>query len=369
MSGVLDSRIGLRRPSLRNVVVLAACTGLLLAGCGDGQSRKGEAPGGGTRYVSLSGSDTAPGSRGRPWRTIQKALDTLEPGQRALVRAGVYRESLVMRRAGESSAPITLAAFPGERPVLRPQGNGEMDYPLRITTGAAHFRVRRLVIEEAPLDTTVNVYVAAQEKPFPHDIEIAGCEIRRSTGTGLLAEPNSQRVRVVGNLVHGNGLGTAHQHQGIYFQGRDGTIAGNVVYGQPNGFGIQVRGGADNVVVANNTVVGNALSGIVVENTAGHVTVVNNISAFNGGWAVRGYDNGEGPVLPGNIAHDNIGFRDRSGEFANSDRAVISFGENNVAVNPEFLDEQAHDYRLRSSSPARSGGDVRYSPKGRRGAL
>jgi parallel beta-helix repeat protein len=317
--------------------------------------------------VSPSGSDKAPGSRERPWRTIQKALDTLEPGQRGLVRSGVYRESLVMRRAGRPSAPITLAAFPGERPVIRPSGAGEMDYPVRITSGAAHFRLRGFVIENAPLDTTVNVYVAAQDKPFPHDIEIAACEIRRSTGTGLLAEPNSLRVRVVGNLVHGNGTGTAHQHQGIYFQGRDGTVERNVVYDHQNGFGIQVRGGADGVLVANNTVVGNELSGIVVENTAANVTVVNNISAFNGGWAVRGYDTGDGEVLPGNVAHDNLGFGDRSGEFANSGRAVISFGSDNVVVDPRFVDEQDHDYRLRASSPARRGGDPRYSA--RRGAL
>ena len=319
--------------------------------------------------MSPSGADTAVGSRRRPWRTIQKALDTLEPGQTALVRAGVYGESLVMTRAGRPGAPITVAAYPGERPVIRPRGTGEMDYPVRITSGAADFRIRGFVIENAPLDTTVNVYVAAQEKPFPHDIEIAGNEIRRSTGTGLLAEPNSQRVRVVGNVVHGNGLGTAHQHQGIYFQGRDGVIERNVVYDQPNGFGIQVRAGADGVLVANNTVVGNSLSGIVVENTARDVVVVNNVAAFNGGWAVRGYDSGDGPVLPGNVAHDNLGFENRSGEFANSDRAVISFGEDNVVADPQFLDEETHDYRLRAPSPARRGGDIRYSPQGRRGAF
>ena len=208
-------------------------------------------------------------------------------------------------------APITVQSYPGELAIVRPAGVGEMDYPLRITSGAAYFRFRAFVVEDAPLDTTVNVYVAAQDKPYPHDIEISGCEIRSSTGTGLLAEPNSVRVKVLGNVVHDNGVGTAHQHQGIYFQGKDGVIARNVVYGQPNGFGIQVRAGARRVLVANNTAVGNSLSGIVVENSATRVTVVNNISAFNGGWAVYGYDSGEGPVLPGNVAHHNLGYRER----------------------------------------------------------
>ena len=120
-------------------------------------------------------------------------------------------------------------------------------------------------------------------------------------------------MQLIGNIVHDNGDGS-RQHQGIYFQGQDGLVANNIVYHQPNGFGIQVRGNfpdrdtvvetpAHNVIVANNTVVDNSLSGIVVENSASQVLVVNNISAFNGSFGVRGYDNGSGEVLPGNVAH------------------------------------------------------------------
>jgi hypothetical protein len=337
-------------------LVLLAAAG----GCGGGGNHAVPPSLAGARYVSPSGSDRAKGTREKPWRTIQKALDTLRPGETAVVRAGVYRESLVMQRPGRDSAPITVRSYPGEKVVVRPAGTGEQDYPLRVTTGAAYLRFRGFVIEDAPLDTTVNVYIAAQDRPYPHDIEISGCEIRRSTGTGLLAEPNSRRVKVLGNVVHDNGDGS-QQHQGIYFQGKEGEIARNVVYGQPDGFGIQVRAGADRVLVANNTSVGNSLSGIVVENTAARVTVVNNISAFNGGWAVRGYDSGDGPTLPGNVAHHNLGFGNSSGEFANSGRAVIDFSRGeNVVADPAFVDRAGHDFHLRPSSPARGRGDARY---------
>jgi hypothetical protein len=341
------------------IVLLGLLVPALASGCGgDGEKsipptlRK-------ARFVSPSGSDAAAGTAARPWRTIQKALETLRPGETAVVRKGVYNESLVMRRAGRASAPITVRAYPGETAVVRPAGRGELDYPLRITSGAAYFRFAGFLIEDAPLDTTVNVYVAAQDKPYPHDVEISGCEIRGSTGTGVLVEPNASRVELRRNVVYDNGLGTAHQHQGIYFQGTEGVIAGNVVYRQPNGFGIQVRAGADRVRVVGNTTVGNLLSGIVVENTAARVTVVNNISAFNGGWAVRGYDSGDGPVLPGNVASNNLGFRNESGEFANSGRPVIDFGRNIVA-DPRFIDRAAHDFRLGPNSPAHGTGDPRY---------
>jgi hypothetical protein len=348
----------------RGWIVVGLLAAALVGGCQNGESPRSVPHGlAGARYVSLSGSDSNPGTSVKPWRTIQKALDTLRPGQTAAVMAGVYRESLVMRRAGTALAPITVQSYPGEMAIVQPAGVGEMDYPLRITSGAAYFRFRAFVVEDAPLDTTVNVYVAAQDKPYPHDIEISGCEIRSSTGTGLLAEPNSFRVKVLGNVVHDNGLGTAHQHQGIYFQGKDGVIARNVVYGQPNGFGIQVRAGAKRVLVANNTAVGNSLSGIVVENSATRVTVVNNISAFNGGWAVYGYDSGEGPVLPGNVAHHNLGYENGSGGFSNGGRPVIDFSaDRNVVANPKFVDRDVHDYHLRPNSPARDKGDPRYQP-------
>jgi parallel beta helix pectate lyase-like protein/uncharacterized protein DUF1565 len=316
-------------------------------------------------YVAPWGSNGNAGTRGRPWRTIQKALDTLRPGQVALVRAGTYKQSLVMRRAATAKAPITVRAYRGEHPVVRADGSDEMDYPVRITAGAAYFRFAGFVVESAPLHTTMNVWVSDGQRRQPHaahDIEISGCEIRHGTGTGLLVSPNTERVHVLGNLVHDNGDGS-RQHQGIYFQGQNGLIANNVVYNHSDGFGIQVRGNypdpdtelrtpANNVIVANNTVVGNSLSGIMVENNATNTTVVNNISAFNGSYGVRGYDNGESEVLPGNVAYNNLVFGNRSGQYGNESRSVIDFSRKNFVANPRFVDARRGNFRLGSGSPA-----------------
>ena len=94
-------------------------------------------------YVAPNGLDTNPGTLVAPWRTIQKALDVLLPGQTALVRAGTYREALVWRRAGTATAPVTVAAYPGELAVI----DGEhVRRPLRINYSAAHFRIRGFTI-------------------------------------------------------------------------------------------------------------------------------------------------------------------------------------------------------------------------------
>ena len=230
---------------------------------------------------------------------------------------------------------------------------------------ARYFRFSGFVVEGGPLHTTTNIWVSdgqrQSEPPPTHHIEISGCEIRSGMGTGVLVSPNTDSVQLLGNSVHDNGDGS-RQHQGLYFQGQNGLIANNLVYHQTNGFGIQVRGNypdpdtevempAHEVIVTNNTVVDNSLSGIVVENTASDVLVVNNISAFNGSHAVVGYDNESGAVLPGNRAHRNLAW-DNSAGFGNTGRPVIDFSAGNIDGDPRFVGPQRRNYRLRAGSPA-----------------
>jgi hypothetical protein len=189
----------------------------------------------------------------------------------------------------------------------------------------------------------------------------------------LFVSPNTDSVQLLGNLVHDSGDGSV-QHQGIYFQGQNGLIANNVVYRTPNGFGIQVRGNypdpdtlveipARNVVVANNTVVDSSLSGIMVENSATAVTVVNNISAFNGSYGVRGYNNGSGSILPGNRAFNNLAYGNRSGQYGNmSGGTIIDFAADNLTADPLFSNPLLNDYHPQAGSPALSKSLAAYTP-------
>jgi len=73
-------------------------------------------------YVSVSGADTQPGTLAQPWRTIQKAANTLQPGDTVYVRGGTYaRTTLNVSGTGENSR-ITFAGFPGETPVIDATG-------------------------------------------------------------------------------------------------------------------------------------------------------------------------------------------------------------------------------------------------------
>lgn len=70
-------------------------------------------------YVASDGDDSNPGTLDSPWRTIQKAADTLVAGETALVRKGVYEEFVTIRSSGsESRGYMIFQAYPGERPVI-----------------------------------------------------------------------------------------------------------------------------------------------------------------------------------------------------------------------------------------------------------
>jgi len=62
----------------------------------------------GAFYVSLTGSDSNPGTSVAPWRTIQKAANTLNAGETVIVNAGTYSERVVVSRSGSSGRPITF---------------------------------------------------------------------------------------------------------------------------------------------------------------------------------------------------------------------------------------------------------------------
>lgn len=73
-----------------------------------------------TYYVATTGDDSGPGTPERPWKTIQHAAETMQPGDTVLIRGGTYRECVQPARGGAAEdARITYRAFPGERPIIK----------------------------------------------------------------------------------------------------------------------------------------------------------------------------------------------------------------------------------------------------------
>ena len=84
-----------------------------------------------TFYVATTGNDTNSGTATNlAWRTVQKAANTLTPGDTALVRSGVYSEAVTVNVSGSADNFVTFQNYPGETPIVDgstvpvPEGNG-----------------------------------------------------------------------------------------------------------------------------------------------------------------------------------------------------------------------------------------------------
>ncbi|MCH7588123.1 MAG: right-handed parallel beta-helix repeat-containing protein [Chloroflexi bacterium] len=70
-------------------------------------------------YVATDGNDNNAGlSTITPFRTIQRGIDTINPGEVLCVRGGTYFEAISITQSGTPSQPITITAYPGEKPII-----------------------------------------------------------------------------------------------------------------------------------------------------------------------------------------------------------------------------------------------------------
>lgn len=71
-------------------------------------------------YVSLNGDDSNPGSLLQPWRTPEHAIRQVGAGSMVYLRGGTYHlhGQVIPSNSGSAQGWITIAAYPGEEPVL-----------------------------------------------------------------------------------------------------------------------------------------------------------------------------------------------------------------------------------------------------------
>ncbi|WP_442950115.1 right-handed parallel beta-helix repeat-containing protein [Paenibacillus sp. HW567] len=70
-------------------------------------------------YVSTTGNDiTGTGTLSNPWKTIQKAADTMIAGDTCIIRGGTYRETVTLHTSGTSANPINFKAYTGETVIV-----------------------------------------------------------------------------------------------------------------------------------------------------------------------------------------------------------------------------------------------------------
>ena len=93
-------------PVLMVIMLVFGCSGRIKDNdSGENNSEEDDIP---TFYVSPGGDDSATGSKNSPWETVQHALETLSPGERAIIGVGTYHEKLYMDRSGSEGKYIEI---------------------------------------------------------------------------------------------------------------------------------------------------------------------------------------------------------------------------------------------------------------------
>ena len=287
---------------------------------------------------------------------MQKALNTLQAGQVAYLRAGAYSQNLVLTRGGTASAPFTVRNYPGEQPVLRP-GTGQSDnMPLQLGNGAAYVRFQGLVIEGATGPSTTNVYAWGNA----HDIELSKCELRGSQRQGFFSEASTSAIQILGCNIHDNGgSGPTQLDHNVYMQGQRHLLANCRIANAPNGFNVQIYPSSDRIIVTENTIVGAFRDGIIVgsqgQETTTNLTIVNNVIAFNGRYGISTYWGGS--VGTGNLATKNVAWGNSSGDLVGTG---ITYQSNTIA-DPRFVNRAQGNFRLQPGSPGIDTGMIGYA--------
>ncbi len=142
-------------------------------------------------YVAPTGDDANPGTRQQPLRTIQVAVDQAQAGDTVYVRQGVYHEVVTIKNSGRPDQPLTVAAYPGERPVI--------DGAYRLPEGEP---ARWNEMAEPPIYFVWGALVRIRGS----HVRFSGFEIKHSLGRALLISntttERNQHVTVDDCLVH-----------------------------------------------------------------------------------------------------------------------------------------------------------------------
>lgn len=214
-----------------------------------------------TYYVATSGNDsTNPGTQSLPWRTIQKAANTVRPGDTVLIRGGTYGEKVDISRNGSAKEKIEFKAYPGEVPVvdgLNLTQSQLPDYDGLIRVTAQFVKVSGLEIKRS---RWYDVVVRAPA----HHVELHELSVRNAKEAGILVELGDSNLTpsfssITNCVVKDNGRGgiVLWQAKGGYWRIEGNTATGNAGTSE-NYDGIQVGGGgkddwSHHVVVRRNT--------------------------------------------------------------------------------------------------------------------
>jgi parallel beta-helix repeat protein len=344
--------------------------------------------GGNSYYVdSNKGNDSNKGAISSPFRTIKKGVSILKPGDKLLLRAGLYEEafsSTTLPGGTSWNSTITIAAYPGEQVTIKPRRDPSVHRVFSFDYGRQSYIVLDGLILDGSnvIDHVIKITYVGTDPAANHagHIRVINCEIRNAPASGIaVGEGNAGGYNELINLnVHHNGTsssppGPAH---GIYIFGSHNLVQDCEVH-HNGGYGVHVywkeQKSVDNNVIRNNRIHDNDTArgphggaGIILSSGKGNAAYDNVVWNNQGGIRIDYgasdsqvynntiYGNDQfgiylGEACANTIIKNNIIYKNR-GNIGDKGKGTIF--SNNLASDPKFIDADRHDFHLQPGSPA-----------------
>ncbi len=324
---------------LRRSTILAAlaiaCLALLASG-----SSHAAAESACTEIAAPNGSDQAEGTEEEPFRSLERLVEALDPGDVGCLRAGTYGGDSVYFEAPGAE----LRSYPGEVATITAF--------MEVTPEAAGAHIHHLRFDASQHDNDVGIKLQADRTQFT-DNELT----KGGNGICLLAGTYHPAAGIVieRNRIYDCGPASSKFMHQIYLQSTRGAIVRwNILTGNAGGWGVHLYSNADNTLIAHNIIDGNhggvIFAGADGDTSDGNVVRNNAITFSQQRWNIEGSWSGE-PAGTANRAQHNCVYS--AGEDAPAgiaDEEGFSASLNFVSAGSPYVARGTGDYRLDPNS-------------------
>ena len=323
---------------MRGVSLISAC--LLLAACGGGGGASEASNEVQTFYVNPTGNDHNSGlSPERPFRTIGRAVDGLEPGDVVYVAPGAYIAPPIPADGDRATQVVEikgLAGTPNEPIAIIADSRGE-----QTLTEAGE-----VIIDGE--DVAIGLRVSRSTSVILDGFRIVRARGENDAGIQVRSHSDGTIVR---NCI------ISDSADGVRVEGSDDAlIFNNLVYGNDNR-GVRIGSGSQRVRLINNTIVGNGNRGVYIGGADADsiaptdATLQNNILQDNQSLAIA-VDEGPPSALVGYSGNFNLVFATRFADQTRAYRPSSIIGAKDVNLDAQFVDAEGGDFHLAADSPA-----------------
>lgn len=225
-----------------------------------------------TWFVAVNGSDTNDGSLDKPFKTIQKAVDSAKPGDAVEFRAGTHESREIKIR----TCNLTLRSYPGEWATIKAVTNVED------ITSVLWYREPTIVgglIENLEIvggylygiKLENNWETSEPVRRSVSNLTIRNCRIHDTGRDCIKIVPGCANIKVLNCEIYRSGIGpanlTAQNAEGIDNVNGPNMVVRNCYFHNIATTGLYAKGGAKNCIIENNLIINCGDMGITAGNT------------------------------------------------------------------------------------------------------